>query len=249
MNRFLQLTLASLALAAFGSSAFAQVTIDQNKAMAGNVTPGDAAGFPVTISQPGHYKLTSNLIVPAATQGIVITAENVTLDLNGFGIIGQVSCDADKQSLSVSCQGWSVNSLDMSAVLAQKRAVVRNGFARGFEGAILNMKGSNSVVERVHTSHGFAGIRLAAGGHVVDSSVELIVHTGIAVSRGGVVRGSRATYVNGGGIYAPLITDSSVEYTAGHAFTGSVRSSHALANKGGFGGTKLSDNVDQSASF
>jgi hypothetical protein len=33
------------------------VLIDQSRALAGNVTPGDNSGFPVTISQPGTYQL------------------------------------------------------------------------------------------------------------------------------------------------------------------------------------------------
>ena len=32
------------------------ILIDQNKALAGNVTPGDTPGFPVTISLPGSYR-------------------------------------------------------------------------------------------------------------------------------------------------------------------------------------------------
>jgi hypothetical protein len=36
------------------------ILIDQNKALAGNVTPGDTPGFPVIISQPGSYRLDSN---------------------------------------------------------------------------------------------------------------------------------------------------------------------------------------------
>jgi hypothetical protein len=62
--------------------------IDQAKALAGNVTPGDAAGFPVTISRPGSYRLSSNLTVPAGVNAVHITASGVTLDLNGFTIVG-----------------------------------------------------------------------------------------------------------------------------------------------------------------
>jgi hypothetical protein len=36
------------------------VLIDQNKALAGSVTPGDTPGFPVTISLPGSYRVLSN---------------------------------------------------------------------------------------------------------------------------------------------------------------------------------------------
>src|SRR6266850_592227 len=63
------------------------VLIDQNRALAGNVTPGDAPGFPISITQPGSYRLSGNLTVPAATNGIEISASNVTIDLNGFSIL------------------------------------------------------------------------------------------------------------------------------------------------------------------
>ena len=67
--------------------------IDQRAAMAGKVTSGDTAGFPVTISQSGSYKLTGNLTVPdAMTTAIQITADDVMLDLNGFAIIGPNTC-------------------------------------------------------------------------------------------------------------------------------------------------------------
>src|ERR1700704_150875 len=83
-------------LAAISSSLYAVdgvVLIDQNRALAGNVTPGDAPGFPVTISQPGSYRLSGNLTVPDInTTAIEITAENVTLDLNGFSIVGPFVC-------------------------------------------------------------------------------------------------------------------------------------------------------------
>ena len=65
-----------------------QVVITHAKALAGNVTPGDAAGYPVTISKPGSYKLASNLIVPERKTGIQVTSDNVTIDLNGFTLHG-----------------------------------------------------------------------------------------------------------------------------------------------------------------
>src|SRR5579864_3177056 len=70
------------------------VLINQANALAGNVTPGDTPGFPVTISQSGSYKLSSNLVIadPNAN-GIQITADNVTIDLNGFSIIGPSVCN------------------------------------------------------------------------------------------------------------------------------------------------------------
>ena len=78
----------------FASGAGAQVIITQDTALAGNVTPDDEPGFPVELSLPGSYKLGSNLTVdrgpnPIVTaQAVLVDAANVTLDLNGFSIIG-----------------------------------------------------------------------------------------------------------------------------------------------------------------
>jgi len=79
------------------------IEINQAKALAGGVTPGDAAGFPVTIDQSGSYRLTSNLIL--ATTGdhaiqITSTSQNVTIDLNGFSITGPNSCTGGGSSIS-----------------------------------------------------------------------------------------------------------------------------------------------------
>src|SRR5438128_1949460 len=86
----LRCLLSAVALAGLSCNLYAVdgvILIDQNRALAGNLTPGDGPGFPVTISQPGSYGLSSNLTVPLGNHGIEITADGVTLDLNGFGIL------------------------------------------------------------------------------------------------------------------------------------------------------------------
>jgi hypothetical protein len=40
--------------------------------------------FPLIITQPGSYQLIGNMTVAAATNAIIIQADNVVLDLNGF---------------------------------------------------------------------------------------------------------------------------------------------------------------------
>jgi parallel beta-helix repeat protein len=74
---------------------------------------------PVTIAAPGSYYLTSNLNV-AGTTAVVITASNVTLDLNGFTISG------DQGHFGVVMGG---DTLDV---------VVRNGTIRNFTQGFLN---------------------------------------------------------------------------------------------------------------
>ena len=88
-SKRLSAVLAAAAISLFATNAPAVdgvILIDQNKALAGNATPGDTAGFPVIISQPGSYRLSSNLTVPSGQSGIQVNVSNVTIDLNGFGI-------------------------------------------------------------------------------------------------------------------------------------------------------------------
>jgi hypothetical protein len=66
-----------------------EVLITHTKALNGNVTPGDTAGYPVTLSRPGAYKLAGNLAAPLNKDGIQVTAGDVTIDLAGFRIHGQ----------------------------------------------------------------------------------------------------------------------------------------------------------------
>ena len=86
----------ALALAARAAAVDGVIEINAARATAGGVTPTDQPGFPVTIDAPGSYRLTSNLTAsgdPATTSAIVVTtAQNVTIDLNGFTLQGPTNC-------------------------------------------------------------------------------------------------------------------------------------------------------------
>lgn len=200
----------SILLAALfaASSAFAQTAIDQSRALAGNVTPGDAPGFPITISQPGSYKLMSNLTVPANTRGIIITADNVTLDLNGFTLAGPVQCTQPAGTLAqpVTCtqQGGDQEGIRIAA--PNGGAVIRNGTVRGFNGwGITTMSGE--VLENLHvTQNGNAGLSGMDNGRMgttlVNSVVDLNAGGGAYLSNGYVERCVIAS--NGGvGVWGP----------------------------------------------
>jgi len=88
------LVAASTLLSAAPASAQGEIVITQAKANAGNVTPGDTPGFPVTLSLPGAYVLGSNLQVPAGQFGIYVRSHNVDIDMNGFRLSGANSSGA-----------------------------------------------------------------------------------------------------------------------------------------------------------
>ena len=95
------------------------ILLDQNKAMAGGVTPGDAPGFPITFTQPGSYRLSSNLTVPSGVSAAIqINADGVTIDLNGFTIKGPGVFGSDPF--------YGVNSSD------RQRTKIHNGSIVGF---------------------------------------------------------------------------------------------------------------------
>jgi hypothetical protein len=107
------------------------------------------SALPYTISDSGSYYLTTNLVGISGNNGINIAADNVTLDLNGFCLIGVPG------------------SLNAIVVLsAHKNLSVRNGSITGWpngEGLVAG-GASNSQFEglrvRPRCGHGLSGGKL-----------------------------------------------------------------------------------------
>ncbi len=144
------------------------IEINQSRALEGGVTAGDAAGFPVTISVAGSYRLTGNLDLrgqnnPQHVTAISITADRVSIDLNGFEILGSTVCvhPTSFPNPSVTCSPTGSGS----GVAAPSRfdVTVRNGAVRGM-GSWGVMAGENAIVEGVHArGNGWVGIGASSG--------------------------------------------------------------------------------------
>lgn len=116
------------------------VLINHAAALAGNVTPGDTPGYPVTLSRPGSYRLSGNLSPPANANGIDATAGEVTIDFNGFRMQGSPKAD-------------------IGVFGAQRGLVVRNGTIRGFLRYGISANGANAIIEDMSISaNGSSGI-------------------------------------------------------------------------------------------
>jgi len=159
------------------------VEINQAKASAGGVTVGDAAGLPVTISEPGSYRLTGNLTIPdISTEGIVITVEGVTLDLNGFAISGPVTCSGSGSSVVCSPSGFR-HGIDANGI---SRVVVRNGTVRGFAGIGVFVGTHGWLEHLLVTSNKQYGI--FAGDHSVINDVTATVNGAEGLYLGNLVK-------------------------------------------------------------
>ena len=191
----LTLGLSSPALAVDG-----MLEINQACAVSIGCFSGDAAGLPVTITTAGSYRLTGNLTVPDVnTDGITVSADDVSIDLNGFAISGPVTCSGDPTD----CSGAGGSGDGIVRTAASIRGTsVKNGSISGMgnSGVVL---GVQAEVTNLKTSwnHG-RGIWVGEGSVVSGSSAYQNDYIGIEAGNGSVISGNTA-YQNGDwGIYS-----------------------------------------------
>jgi hypothetical protein len=148
---------------------------------------------PIVISFPGSYYLAEDVFAFPGAHGIEITASNVTLDLNGFSVIGNTE----------------VGSLDGIHADGEEEIVVRNGSVRLFFEGGINFKNSPyCAVENVRAisnnlSGGLhVGINMHTSSRVIDSVAASNGWTGIHAESGSIIRGCHARDNLGHGIEA-----------------------------------------------
>lgn len=179
--------------------------------------PGDTPGYPVTITQAGSYRLTSNLSTASNTDTVIrFDVVDVHLDLGGFTISGPVTCTGSPAV----CTGASVSFAGFGIQAVPGFGSVRNGTVRGIGRAGI-AAGSAMRIEAVHLiGNGVNGIEGSWGsdgwiveGCVVngngDSGMALIFGTGAGtlirsntVSRNGGVGISNSGLVIGNSVHA-----------------------------------------------
>jgi len=178
-------------------------------------------GFPLKIKKSGSYKLTSNLNVPAGADGIDVLAPDVTLDLNGFSIVGPVVCTGfDPATCPAATSGIGINGGNEQGGSGPAGIKVFNGAVRGMGSHGIFLSGDGSLVQKV-SAQSNAGVGIVVAGSVLDSSaiangqegiLAIIVrdseaannvHDGIILDgRGGVATNDVASDNGGRGIVA-----------------------------------------------
>jgi hypothetical protein len=133
-------------------------------------------GFPFTITTANtSYRLTGSLLVPANTDGIDVSAPNVTIDLNGFSITAASSSNA----IGIKALGVSDVTVENGTVTGFSTGT---GVETGFNGIVRNMhadsNGTGITVGNTYAviqgctanSNGSAGILLNAAGSVISGN-------------------------------------------------------------------------------
>ena len=150
--------------------------------------------LPYTISVPGNYTLSKSLTYTAnLVDAITISASNVTLDMNGFGITGSGMATAAHDGILISGNGVEV----------------RNGYLAGFFDGLSTFGsiGTKALNLKAYENKEF-GIcvgfdKVGYGGAVLDCKTYVNGDSGIAVCDiGSIIKGNVA-YNNGAncGIY------------------------------------------------
>ena len=144
---FLVLVLAAPALAVDGVLEINQTAVEA------------AGGFPYTINAPGNYVLTSDLTVTTDVTALLIVADDVTIDLNGFRIAGNSSC-APGSCVQGAASG--VTSVPLVPLIFHNISPF-SGEVSHFSGYCIRL-GNNSRVERMRViSCGAYGIAISTG--------------------------------------------------------------------------------------
>jgi len=122
-----------------------------------------AGGYPYHITGHGSYRLTGNLTAPSGTDGIFVTATDVTIDLNGFRITGNGSVGINAVKDDVTVENGTVTGFG-TGVDVGFLGIVRNVHADvDGDGIIV---GLNSLVKGCTANNGTdaTGSGISAGG-------------------------------------------------------------------------------------
>lgn len=229
----LTLVLCVLAIASSAQAVDGVVEINQAQVAAGGITPGDAPGFPVTLSRAGSYRLTSNLATGSKNlTAILITTDHVSVDLNGFTI-------ACTFATALVPSGCLTSSGTGSGVLAEPGPsppgyiTVRNGAIREMGDFGVFVGFDSRIVDLIVESNGGSGVVCESGCIVKGNIVRDNRYAGIA-SRNGViaeniVTSNGQTGISGGG---GTVIGNTVRQNGGGLFGGAFEDNHIAGNNG-----------------
>ena len=229
--------------------------INQTCAVNTGCFSGDSAGFPVTITAAGSYRLTSNLSVSDEhTNVMTVAAHDVGIDLNGFAITGPVTCSGTPLSCShasgtgsgvvyssslfqgTALTNGSVAGMGSYGVQLGPQAVVTSLRARENRTAGIWVGNGSTVSENSAHRNGAHGIYAAGSSTVSGNAAYDNGEDGIRASNGVIVSGNTANRNGIRGITA----------YAGSNVSRNVVYSNADAGIYAFGSVTLSDNTANS---
>ena len=231
MTKLVFSLLAIAGLPAFLYAVDGQVLINQ-------ATVVNSGGFPYHITQPGSYKLSGNLTVPAGSfvDGIDIGADNVTLDLNGFTITGA--------GLAGGAAGVGSGGSNRSGI------TVKNGSVTNFITGI-DLPGSSLLLTDLHLNSNLRGMHIGEGGAgnivvrcTANSNAQegMMVFNATVSDSGAAANGKSGLYASNSTLFHNILEQNG---QAGILATNAVYGSNTILNNSPdvLGGTSQNNNL------
>jgi hypothetical protein len=211
-------------LSSAGAFADGPILITHEKALAGGVTPGDAPGYPVTITQSGSYRLASILRPGTDKVAIQVEIANVTIDLNGFALLGR---DIASRGILRTSEGRNVT--------------VRNGVVSGFKSEGI-YGGTAWTVENMQLTHnGGAGVAVGNYSRVLNSTVSENGANGVSCAYACLVQGNVIAENGGNGVdifYSATILGNTIIGNDGYGIIAQT----SLGYRTGYGNNTIDSN-------
>lgn len=186
---------------------------------------GNNVAFPIVINQSGSYKLSRNLTVPAGSHGILVgSGIDVTIDLNGFSLIGGAACskaagcagplttvgirvgNSSARIINGAVNGFSANGIGYDGDAPYSKLTVDSvNVSRNYNGIVAmyllatRVTASDNAHHGIQTSHGVVANSLAVGNGNAGIKVEV-----------GSVQGNVALYNNQGMTLGGVAYDGNV---------------------------------------
>lgn len=144
---------------------------------------GDSAGYPVTITTSGSYRLTGNLTTNSSTVKLITISapgESVSVDMNGFSLRGPNTCIAAGTSfpvcaLSNTGDGIAIADDNNSGSIVH----IFNGFINGMAGHGIQGVSSSLILENLYISeNGQGGIDSSSPRNAMLSSLTVFLNEG-----------------------------------------------------------------------
>jgi len=208
-------------------------------------------GYPVKITIPGSYQLQTNLVVLNANlSAILVTSANVTIDLNGFAIIGGplrgvsengngtgIGIDASNKS-NIKVYNGTIRGMGGDGIRTGNGAIIESVRVLFNGGNGIYVNGSGTVSGNMATGNSYSGILVFGNGTVSGNMATGNGDSGILVFGNGTVSGNTATDNGGPGI--DVIGSGTV---SGNTVTGNGKHGIFLGVSAGYFNNVLDNNT------
>jgi hypothetical protein len=195
-----------LALAGPAFAVDGVLEINQTCAVQTGCFPGDAPGFPVTISVGGSYRLTGSIVVGNGNV-IDVDASRVSIDLNGFSIrcepaancflvVGSGVNGANTNDVTV--RNGMISEMAGNGITLGDRARIQNMRIINNGGNGVSMRGSSLLIHSTIRQNSLSGVRtFDEGSLIIDNVINNNGGHGISGSGGTSYKGNLMTGNNG----------------------------------------------------